>query len=50
VKNGNDLGQKLLQTYPAVARGYARQAGEPAAGTLKDKWVGMTKDKLLTAK
>lgn len=48
VKNGNAMGQKLLQTYSAVARGFERQPGEPAPGTLKDKWVGMTKDKLLS--
>ncbi len=47
VKNGGTVGQKLVQTYPAVARGFERQPGEPAAGTLKDKWVGMTKEKLL---
>ncbi len=50
VKSGNDLGHKLLQTYSDVARGYQRQPGLPAPGTLKDKWVGMTKDKLLAAK
>ncbi len=47
VKNGGTVGQKLVETYPAVARGFERQPGEPVAGTLKDKWVGMTKEKLL---
>ena len=46
VKNGNGYGQKLLQTYKDVARGFERFPGKPTPGALKDKWVGLTKAKL----
>jgi branched-chain amino acid transport system substrate-binding protein len=51
VKNGTSpLGQKLLQTYTGVTRGWNRQPGMADPGALKDKWVGMTKEKLLSSK
>ena len=49
VKNGSSVGEKLLATYNNVARTWDRTQAEIDAfpfGTLKGKWVGMTKDKL----
>ena len=46
MKNGNGYGQKLLQMYKDVARGFERFPGEPTPGALKDKWAGLTKAKL----
>jgi len=49
VKQGNEFGHKLLQTYPAVTQFWDRDPGEVLRsqfGKLKGKWVGMTKDKL----
>lgn len=48
-KQGSSYGQELVQTYPNVSDTWDRsqqQVEAFPAGTLKDKWVGMTKDKL----
>ena len=49
VKQGNSFGQTLLQTYKDVSDTWDRtrpQLDQFPAGQFKDKWVGMTKDKL----
>ncbi len=46
---GNAPVHTLLKTYPDVSRGWGRTPEELARfpyGKLKDKWVGMTKDRL----
>jgi branched-chain amino acid transport system substrate-binding protein len=49
IKQGNTFGQELVQTYQNVSDTWDRsqqQVDSFPAGQLKDKWVGMTKDKL----
>jgi len=49
VKDGAGFGQKLLTTYEAVSRNWDRSPAEIDKfpfGKMKNKWVGMTKDKL----
>ncbi len=49
VKQGDGVGQKLLKTYQNVSNTWARPGDQLLRfpyGTLKGKWVGMTKDKL----
>ncbi|HEX6510697.1 MAG TPA: ABC transporter substrate-binding protein, partial [Chloroflexota bacterium] len=49
VKQGSTYGQELVQTYQDVSDTWDRtqqQVDQFPAGQLKDKWVGMTKEKL----
>jgi hypothetical protein len=50
-RDGSAYVQKLVQSYEGVSRTWDRSADEIAQfpfGTFKNKWVGMTKDKLPT--
>jgi branched-chain amino acid transport system substrate-binding protein len=49
VKQGSSYGQELVQTFPNVSDTWDRtqqQVDQFPAGQLKDKWVGMTAEKL----
>jgi len=48
-KQGDRYGEKLLETYPDVSQFWDKtpeQLAKLPYGRLKDKWVGMTKDRL----
>lgn len=48
-KNSDQIGPKMLQTYPGMSKYWERSADELKSfpfGKLKGKWVGMTKDQL----